>query len=129
MRTFVRFRTHTGDYALAVEHVREICLATDLTPLPTARPGVAGVVARGGDVLTVLSVLGDTGRQIIVLDADQLAFGLLVDEVSGVDRFDDDAIGPPPQGQDGGGVDGVILEGGNVVLVLDPAKLRSRLRS
>jgi chemotaxis signal transduction protein len=73
-------------------------------------------------------VLGDSGRQIIVLDADQMAFGLLVEEVSGVERFDDDAVGPPPQGQQhGGGVSGVILDGGAVVLVLDPGALRGRL--
>lgn len=127
MRTIVRFRTPQGNYALPVEHVTEVRLAAELTPLPAPQPGVAGVMRRGGGALTVLSVLGEPGRHVIVIDDDSITFGLLVAEVTGVHRIDDALVGPPPPGQDRGAVTGVIVEDGGVVLLLDTAALRGRL--
>jgi chemotaxis signal transduction protein len=127
VRTIVRFRAPTGEYALPVEHVKEVRPATDLTALPAARAGVAGVVPRGDDVLTVLSELGEPGSHVIVIEEGGVAFGLLVDEVTGVHRVDDEAIGPPPRGQQHGQVAGVIVEDVGVVLLLDAAGLRRRL--
>lgn len=131
MRTIVRFSTPTGDFAIPVEHVTEVRPAAELRALPAAGPGVAGVMRRGGEALTVLSVLGEPGRHVIVIDDEAVMFGLLVGEVTGVHRVDDAVIGPPPRGQDGGTVAGVIveggIEGGGVVLLLDTAALRARL--
>lgn len=127
MRTIVRFRTPTGDFALPVEAVTEVRPAAELTLLPTAQPGVAGVMRRGGEALTVLSVLGEPGQHVIVIDDDAVTFGLLVGEVTGVHRIDDETIGPPPRGQDGTAVAGVIVDDNGVVLLLDTAALRRRL--
>ena len=127
MTTIVRFRTPSGNFALPVEHVTEVRRAADLTVLPAPQPGVAGVMPRDGDVLTVLSVLGDLGRHVIVIDEDGVVFGLLVDEVTGVHRVDDELIGPPPRGQHRTDVAGVIVEPGGVVLLLDAAVLRGKL--
>ena len=127
MRTIVRFRTPSGDYALPVERVIEVRPAADLMPLPAPRAGVAGVMPRGGDVMTVLSIEGETGSHVVVIDEDGVVFGLLVDEVTGVHRIDDEAVGPPPHGQERGVVAGVVVDAGGMVLVLDTAALRGRL--
>lgn len=124
----MRFRTSNGDYAISVEQVAEVRRAIDLTPLPAPRPGVAGVVRRGDDVLTVLSVLGEGGAHVIVVDAEGLTFGLLVDEVTGVHRVDDSAVGPAPHGQVAGVVAGAIVEDDGVLLLLDAVALRERLK-
>jgi hypothetical protein len=42
-------------------------------------------------------------------------------------RVEEDRIGPPPQGQAGGAVAGVLHEDGELVLVLDAAALRGTL--
>jgi chemotaxis signal transduction protein len=125
--TIVRFRTASGDYALPVEAVDEVRFAADLTPLPTPQPGVAGVMPRGDDVLTVLSILGSEGRHVIVVAHEGMTFGLLVDEVTGVHRVDDALIGPPPHGQDGESVTGVVVDASGIVLLLDVEALRMRL--
>jgi chemotaxis signal transduction protein len=127
MSTFVRFRTPNGEYAVAVEHAREVCNASGVLPLPAARPGVAGLLRRGDDSLTVLSVLSPGGNHVLVLDPGEKMFGILVDEVTGVANIDDQAIGPAPDGQQDELVAGVISTPGGLVLLLDAAATARRL--
>jgi chemotaxis signal transduction protein len=124
--TLVRFRAG-ADYAVPVEQVNEVRSAAELTPLPEPRAGVAGLMHRDGDALSVLSLLAPDGGHIVVLDADGLTFGLLVDEVVGVHTVEDDAVGPPPSGQDRVVVSGVWDDQGTLVLVLDVAALGAKL--
>ena len=123
----MRFRSADAAYALPVEHVTEVRSASDMRPLPAPKPGVAGIVPRAEGSITVLSVLGDEGGHVIVVDDANLTFGLLVDEVTAVVRVEEDRIGPPPQGQAGGTVAGVIHDEGELVLVLDAVALRGTL--
>ena len=129
MRTLVRFRTSAGTYALPVEHVTEIRSASDMTPLPAPRQGVAGLVPRAGGALTVLSVLGDSGSHVIVVEEAAVTFGLLVDEVTEVTPVDEADSGPPPHGtgETGGAVSGVLHDDGELVLLLDAVALRATL--
>ncbi|MDQ1374767.1 MAG: purine-binding chemotaxis protein CheW [Actinomycetota bacterium] len=123
----MRFRAAETAYALPVEHVTEVRSAADLTSLPTPRVGVAGLVARADGALTVLSVLGASGSHVIVVEEGPLTFGLLVDEVTDVVRVDDARIGPPPKGQAGVTVAGVIHDDDELVLLLDAVALRATL--
>jgi chemotaxis signal transduction protein len=127
MSIVVRFRTGNTDYAVAVEHAREVCSASELLPLPAARPGVAGLLRRGDEALTVVAALGPGGGHVLVLDPGERAFGLLVDEVTGVDTIDNAAVGPPPTGQEDELVAGVISMPGGLVFLLDAAILAGRL--
>lgn len=129
MRTIVRFRTIDAEYALPVEDVTEVRSAAELTPLPAPRSGVAGLMTHSGDALPVLSVLGDVGRHVLVLRTADVRFGLLVDEVLGVERIEDELVGPPPRGQDGDHVTGVIVAESKLVLLLDSSALGARLNS
>lgn len=123
MTTIVRVRTPEGDYALPVDRVREVRSVAGLTPLPEARDGVAGLLHLGGGSITVLSLLARQGAHVVVIDADDLTFGLLVDEVAGVEQVADDAVGPSPVGQDRPMVDGVLMTADGVVLRLDVSAL------
>ena len=123
MTTIVRVRTPDGEYALPVDRVREVRSVGGLTPLPEARDGVAGLLHLGGRSITVLSLLASEGAHVVVIDADDLTFGLLVDEVAGVEQVADDAVGPSPVGQDRPMVDGVLMTADGVVLRLDVAAL------
>lgn len=127
MTTLVRFRAPSGLYALPIEHVTEVRSATDLTPLPAPREGVAGLLHRGEDAVTVLSVLGSPGEHIVLVEQDGITFGLLVSEVTGVQTVGDGDVGPPPSGQQSTTVAGVLADE-QLVLVLDPASLREHLR-
>lgn len=127
MSTVVRFRTSKGEYALSVELVSEVRSATALTPLPTPRADVAGLMRRGDEALPVLAVLDSSGRHVVVVDNGPLSFGLLVEEVTGVHQVDETRIGSPPPGQDGTLVSGVFHDEEGLVLLLDVDALAGRL--
>lgn len=123
MTIVVRFRTQNGEYAVPVEHAREVRSASGLLPLPAARSGVVGLLRSADEALTVVSVLGLGGGHVLVLDPGGQVFGLLVEEVTGVSTIDDTAVGPPPGGQADDLVAGVISTPSGLVLLVDAAAM------
>jgi chemotaxis signal transduction protein len=119
IRKVVRFRTGDGNFAVAVEHVVEVRNATSLVPLPAAAPGVAGLLRRGDDALTVLTALGAGDGHILVLDVGDGAFGLLVEEVRGIVTVGEQDVDPPPRGQQSETVSGVVRGLDELVLLVD----------
>jgi chemotaxis signal transduction protein len=96
---------------VAVERVRRVLPAASLLPIPDAKPGVVGLLHDEAGTVTVLSSLGATRGQVLVLDHQGTAVGLLVDEVTGVERLEDPQTGPPPSGQRSPLVAGVLTWG------------------
>ena len=122
MTTVVSFRTGGQDWAVALERVQRVLGARSLLPLPDPKPGVAGLLHRDGQTVTVVSPLGGgQSGQVLMLDDGGTSIGLLVDEVVGIDRVHDEA-GPPPAGQRSPLVAGV-LPGPRPLLLLDVGAL------
>jgi chemotaxis signal transduction protein len=118
--TLVRFRTGDGEYAVAVEHAREVRSAAGLLPLPSPRPGVVGLLPGEGQPLTVVAALGSGRDHVVVLEPDDGgAFGLLVEEVRGVVTVGADEVGASPAGQAGDLVSGVLNAPEGLVLLVD----------
>jgi len=127
--TVVRFTVAGGEYAVPVEQTREVRSVAELVPLATSRPGVAGLLDWGGGAVSVTSVLGAGGDHILVLDPDGEPFGLLVDQVTGVTRLGDGAVGRAPSGQRAPLVSGTVRTSeGGLVLLVDAAALGGWLR-
>ena len=61
------------------------------------------------------------------MQIDDKSFGLLVDLVTGLERFDDANLRPAPDGQDRELVSGTLESGGRLVFVADPSALAARL--
>jgi chemotaxis signal transduction protein len=121
MTTVVSFRSGGQDWAVALDRVQQVLGATGLVPLPDPRPGVAGVLYRDGHTVTVVSPLGAARGQVLVLDGEGASIGLLVDEVVGIERVQEEA-GAPPAGQRSPLVAGV-LPGLRPLLLLDVGAL------
>jgi chemotaxis signal transduction protein len=122
MTTVVSFRSGGHDWAVALERVQQVMGARGLVPLPDPKPGVAGLLHRDGQTVTVVSPLGGgQPGQVLVLEDGGTSIGLLVDEVVGIDRVVDEA-GPPPAGQRSPLVAGV-LPGARPLLLLDVGAL------
>ena len=119
MRPMVRFRAQGGAYAVPVEDVRQVRTADRLSLLPSGRAGVAGLIMHADVALPVLSVLGSGGDRLLVLEVDGRRFGLLVEEVSGVADVDERLVGPPPEGQEGTLITGVLDSEQDIALVID----------
>ena len=128
MTTVVCFRAGGTEYAVPVENVREVRSRVGLLPLPTPRPGVVGFLSDQGGALTVIAPLGAGQDHVLLLDHEDRAFGLLVDEVTGVLTTSAE-IGAPPAGQAGHLISGVLKTPESLVLLVDVGALDESLRS
>ena len=129
MRTLVHFETMDGEWAVPIERVQEVRLPYGITPLPVPKDGIAGVIRRGDEILTVLSVLGHGAGHILVLDGAGERFGLVVESAIGILRVEESAITAPPAGQENPVVSGVIrAEEQRMILVLDADELAKELQ-
>lgn len=81
---------------ISLDHITEVHRSARLTPVPGARPPVAGVIAWRGRVLTILDIavsrrgpiaIGESTR-IIVIGRRRAAFGIIADEVDDVQDVD-----------------------------------------
>ena len=126
MRTMVCFRTAEGRFALPIESTLSVTTIEGLVNLPAPRADVIGVLP-SDPPLSVLASLGSGGSQVLVLVSQGVRYGLQVLEVFGVQRFADDQVGPPPQGQEGDLISGTVGESDELTLVVDPTVLAARL--
>ncbi len=103
---FLTFLRGDEEYAVAIDHVREVLRAPAITEVPRAPANVLGVVTVRGEVVAVvdtrarLGLAGDrsTAARIVIVDAGDGPLGLLVDAVTSVVRLPRGSIEPCPQG-------------------------------
>jgi len=126
MTTVVCFDSAGTAYCMPVQATRAVRRATGMIALPAPGPDIAGLLP-GEPPLTVISPLGASGTHVLVVEAREKTFGLLVDNVTGLRRITDADIRPPPEGQDRPLVCGTIDTGDQLVLVTDPNALAGRL--
>lgn len=119
MTSMVRFRAAGAEYAVSVADTRQVRSAAGITPMPTPAAGVLGLLPVDDEALTITNLLGTAGEHVLVLDAGNGAFGLLVEEVLGVFIVDLNALGPAPTGQSEELVSGSMLGPDGLLLVLD----------
>jgi chemotaxis signal transduction protein len=123
MTPMVRFRAGGGRYAVPAQAVRQVRTGDGVSILPGGRAGVAGLVKWDGAALPVLALFGPGRRRLLVIETGGQRFGLLAEDVTGVVVVDEGKLGPPPAGQDGDLIAGVLDAGDDLVLVLDPAAI------
>jgi purine-binding chemotaxis protein CheW len=84
------------NYAIETRYVREVEPLDNLTPLPCTPAFVLGIVNIRGEILSVIDLrkffeLPETGltdlNKVIVLESENMLFGILADAVAGVRRI------------------------------------------
>jgi purine-binding chemotaxis protein CheW len=105
LHEFLTFLLGSEEYAVPIEHVREVLRAPAITEVPRAPTHVLGVVTVRGEVVAVIDTRGrlglggeSTGARIVIVDAGEGPLGLLVDAVTSVVRLPSGSIEPCPQG-------------------------------
>ena len=92
----VEFTLAHERYAIASEHVREVYPLEELTPLPCTPSFVLGIVNLRGEILSVIDIkkffdLPEKGltdlNKVIVLESEDMVFGIVADAISGVRRI------------------------------------------
>lgn len=132
------FTVGDAAFALPVANVREVVVVDEWTTVPLAPPHVVGVANRRGEVMTIAEapdVLGlparPRGRRLrtlVVTDGGR-EVALVVDDVLGLERFDE--IAPLSDGArraDGGRAVGLLRRGHRLVTLLAADRLVAALR-
>lgn len=100
----VEFVLAEEHYAIESQHVRDVYPLDQLTPLPCTPPFVLGIVSLRGEILSVIDIkkffdLPDKGltdlNKVIVLESENMRFGILADAIVGVHRISATDIQPP----------------------------------
>jgi purine-binding chemotaxis protein CheW len=103
MLELLEFRLASERYALETRHVRDVHPLRDLTPLPGTPAFVLGIVNVRGRILPVLDLkkffdLPERGltdlHRIILVQGNDLEFGLLADVIVGVHSVAADTLQP-----------------------------------
>jgi chemotaxis signal transduction protein len=126
MRTMVEFDVGGTGYCLPVDEARAVRSTAGMVSLPDPGPHVAGLLS-GDPPLTVVAPFGPDGELIIVLEVEDLVYGLLVHTVPGLLRIDETAIRKAPRGQQREILSGSITVEGHLLLVADPTAMAAGL--
>jgi purine-binding chemotaxis protein CheW len=123
----IEFRLGSEAYALEYAFVREVHPLKDFTPLPCTPRHVLGILNLRGQILSVVDLrsffdlpargLGDLNK-VIVLRDEKMEFGILADEVTGVQAIPRIGLRPPIPTLTGIGAEYLlgITDGGLIVL-------------
>ncbi len=137
VRRVILFQACDEWFALPIEFVREVQPLESVTRVPTAPPEILGVLNIRGRVLTLfrLAVCLDISSgarpetHVVVLDLGdpELRIGLAVQGMGGVCRVPRSALEPPPpRASAPGGLEAIFETQGQVVGLLDPARVFTR---
>ena len=99
----VAFRIDKERYAIDLAHIQEVYPLRDLTTIPGVPDFVLGVINLRGQIVSVIDIRrffdipheGFTNlNRIIILESDQMIFGILADDIEGVRQIRHSEIQP-----------------------------------
>ncbi len=106
-REWLTFRLGTEEYALQIQHVREVLKPPPLTEVPRAPAHILGVIMVRGEIIAVVDPRARLGlpraqpgprSRVLVCDTGEVSCGVLVDAVSSVIRLAPSDVEPRPAG-------------------------------
>ena len=131
----VTFRLDNEIYGINVMQVQEVLRVTEIAPVPGAPHYVLGIINLRGNVVTVIDTrerLGleakevDESTRIVIIEADKMVVGILVDAVAEVvDLRASEIESAPSVGNDESSkyIQGVASRDGELLILVDLNKL------
>jgi purine-binding chemotaxis protein CheW len=132
---YVTFRLEEEVYGINVMQVQEVLRISEIAPVPGAPHYVLGIINLRGNVVTVIDTrerlgLGskdmDDSTRIVIIEADKMVVGILVDAVAEVvDLRTSEIESAPSVGNDESSkyIQGVASRDGNLLILVDLNKL------
>ncbi len=133
----VVFSLGREEFAVEVTQVREIMRMEEITRMPKSPHFVEGIINLRGQIIAVIDLakrlnLESAERsgesRIIVVEAEDVKVGMIVDSVSEVLRVGADAVEPSPTlaaDISGAYLQGVVKEDNRLIILLDLTKVLS----
>jgi len=128
---FVTFTLNNEEYAVDILSVQEINRITEITKIPNSPDYVEGVVNLRGKVIPVINLrkkfsfeeklIDDTSR-IIIMDIQDITYGVIVDAVSEVLRVPSSTVEPtPPMSSEANSkfIKGLAKLDGRLIILID----------
>jgi purine-binding chemotaxis protein CheW len=125
---YVVFNLGDELYAADIEEVIEVRLVEKITPVPGGSPYLKGMINLRGKVIPVFDLAekigvdtkGESYKKIVIAEVKDKLLGLLVNEVSGVERFE--SIDEMPEliaeREEAGYIKGVKREDDKLIIIL-----------
>ncbi|MBI5039714.1 MAG: chemotaxis protein CheW [Gammaproteobacteria bacterium] len=132
---YVTFRLEEEVYGINVMQVQEVLRVTEIAPVPGAPHYVLGIINLRGNVVTVVDTrerlgLGakdmEDSTRIVIIEADKMVVGILVDAVAEVvDLRTSEIESAPSVGNDESSkyIQGVASRDGQLLILVDLNKL------
>ncbi|MBF0506104.1 MAG: protein phosphatase CheZ [Nitrospirae bacterium] len=129
---YIGFLVNGNEYTVPINKVQEIINLPQITQMPQSPPYVEGITNIRGKIITIVKLrkfLGfpdkDGPQKVIVLASGRVAFGILVDGITGVISIEDSNIEHAETFMDdtGEAVDGVAKIDDRLIIMLDPKKM------
>ncbi len=132
---YVTFKLDEEVYGINVMQVQEVLRVTEIAPVPGAPDYVLGIINLRGNVVTVVDTrerlgLGakdmEESTRIVIIEADKMVVGILVDAVAEVvDLRTSEIESPPSVGNDESSkyIQGVASREGELLILVDLNKL------
>jgi purine-binding chemotaxis protein CheW len=132
---YVTFRLEEEVYGINVMQVQEVLRVTEIAPVPGAPHYVLGIINLRGNVVTVVDTrerlgLGskemEESTRIVIIEADKMVVGILVDAVAEVvDLRTSEIESAPSVGNDESSkyIQGVASRDGELLILVDLNKL------
>ncbi|MDD1687569.1 chemotaxis protein CheW [Methanoregula sp.] len=99
----LRFRLAYREYAIDMQHIREVVLTGKITPVPGTPDYISGICMVRGEIISLVDLrvllsipekgLTDLNR-VIVLSDNKFSFGILADHITGIGMVELDRISP-----------------------------------
>lgn len=130
----VEFMLAHERYALELTHIREVYPLKEFVPLPGTPGFVLGIINVGGQILSIIDIkrffeLPEKGltnlNKVIILQSDEMEFGILADEILGTTKIPESAIQTSLPTLTGVRADYLKGVTGDRVVILDGEKLLS----
>lgn len=131
----VVFKLEGSYYGVHILQVQEIIKMADITKLPNTPDFIEGVVNLRGKIIPVMDLRKRFGLspveitkefKILILKTEELEFGVLVDDISEVEKIPVNIIENPPRilsGVNGEFINGIAKTEGRLLILLDIEKI------
>lgn len=133
----VVFMLNKAYYGVPILQVQEIVKMTEITELPNTPDFVQGIVNLRGKIIPIIDMrkrfglpeeVIDENWKILILKAEDVLFGVMVDQISEVEKVPASLIEKPPKivaGVNGKFINGIAKTENRLLILLDIAKILS----